>query len=289
MTARWHLGPVSGLSYWRALATSPETLVFAFFMITDPKTLPRSARSRVLFGTAVGFLSALLAAPANSEFATKVAVLGGLAVTSAALPVLAGLGPRLAGWWARLGRGSKAGLGLGSLGLSAVALVLATATGTDGVEASAIPARPAVTIDPTSIPEPTIDGEVREIDASVTIDRARRMAHDLVADLMIEADALAHRDASLATAASLGPRLARTRDLIAAGGTTESPLRYRFTSLRVVVVRDPANPQASPELGIDAHGAASAPGTPQVAIRRVFVLTRVQGSHLIADDVEPLS
>ena len=42
MTARWHLGPISGFHLWWVLITSPEVLVFLFFMITDPKTAPRS-------------------------------------------------------------------------------------------------------------------------------------------------------------------------------------------------------------------------------------------------------
>jgi hypothetical protein len=36
MTARWHLGPITGFSFWWVLVTSPEVLVFLFFMITDP-------------------------------------------------------------------------------------------------------------------------------------------------------------------------------------------------------------------------------------------------------------
>ena len=41
MTARWHLGPITGGYFWWVLVTSPEILVFLFFMITDPKTIPK--------------------------------------------------------------------------------------------------------------------------------------------------------------------------------------------------------------------------------------------------------
>ena len=44
MTARWHVGPVSDWYFWRVLAFSPEILVFLFFMITDPKTIPAGTR-----------------------------------------------------------------------------------------------------------------------------------------------------------------------------------------------------------------------------------------------------
>ena len=50
MTARWHLGPISDGYFWRVLVFSPEILVFLFFMITDPKTIPegRAARRRAM-------------------------------------------------------------------------------------------------------------------------------------------------------------------------------------------------------------------------------------------------
>ena len=42
MTARWHLGPITGFEFWRVVVLSPEVMVFLFFMITDPKTTPKS-------------------------------------------------------------------------------------------------------------------------------------------------------------------------------------------------------------------------------------------------------
>ena len=49
MTARWHLGPITGFHFWWVLVTSPEVLVFLFFMITDPKTAPPARRARVVY------------------------------------------------------------------------------------------------------------------------------------------------------------------------------------------------------------------------------------------------
>ena len=46
LTAPWHLGPIAGLDLWWLLVTSPEILVFLFFMITDPRTIPETARGR---------------------------------------------------------------------------------------------------------------------------------------------------------------------------------------------------------------------------------------------------
>jgi Na+-translocating ferredoxin:NAD+ oxidoreductase RnfD subunit len=88
MTARWHLGPITGAELWRILVFSPEILVFLFFMITDPKTVPESRPARRAFGVAIGLLAVLLIAPRTSEFATKVAVLAALALVCAARPLI---------------------------------------------------------------------------------------------------------------------------------------------------------------------------------------------------------
>ena len=83
MTAKWHLGPIEGLHLWTVLAFSPEILVFLFFMLTDPKTVPAGPRARVAFGVSVALLAAALVALASTEFWAKVAVLGALAIVCA--------------------------------------------------------------------------------------------------------------------------------------------------------------------------------------------------------------
>jgi len=88
MTARWHLGPISGFHFWWVLITSPEVLVFLFFMITDPKTAPRAPKARLAYAVALGLLASILIAPTTTEFASKVALLGALAIVCLALPVL---------------------------------------------------------------------------------------------------------------------------------------------------------------------------------------------------------
>ena len=88
MVARWHLGPVEGFHFWWVLVTSPEVLVFLFFMITDPKTAPRDPRARIAYGVAIGLLGALLIAPMHTEYASKVGLLSSLALVCAALAQL---------------------------------------------------------------------------------------------------------------------------------------------------------------------------------------------------------
>ncbi|MGH3002976.1 MAG: FG-GAP-like repeat-containing protein [Gaiellaceae bacterium] len=88
MTARWHLGPIAGFSFWWILVTSPEVLVFLFFMITDPKTAPRGPRARLGYGIALGAVASILIAPTRTEFAAKVALLSSLAIVCLAKAVL---------------------------------------------------------------------------------------------------------------------------------------------------------------------------------------------------------
>jgi Na+-translocating ferredoxin:NAD+ oxidoreductase RnfD subunit len=88
MTARWHLGPIVDANFWWVLVSSPEVLVFLFFMLTDPKTSPQSQRGRIVYAVSVGLLAALLIAPARTEWATKVALLAALAIVCAARPLL---------------------------------------------------------------------------------------------------------------------------------------------------------------------------------------------------------
>ena len=88
MTARWHLGPITGFHFWWVLVTSPEVLVFLFFMITDPKTAPSGGRARVAYALVLGLVAGTLIAPTTTEWSAKVALLSSLAIVCAAKFVL---------------------------------------------------------------------------------------------------------------------------------------------------------------------------------------------------------
>jgi ASPIC and UnbV/FG-GAP-like repeat len=133
MTARWHLGPVSGFHFWAVLVTSPEVLVFLFFMITDPKTAPAGPRARIVYAVALGLLGALLIAPTTTEFAAKVALLSALAIVCIAMPVLRLL-PQLP--MRRLAYALPL-----VAGLYVVALVFGTSTAPTAAAAAAVSAR----------------------------------------------------------------------------------------------------------------------------------------------------
>ena len=84
MVARWAFAPVCGLDFWRVIVTSPEVLIFLFFMLTDPKTVPPGRVGRMLFVLVLAIVATVLIAPQTNEFGTKVALLGSLVIVCAA-------------------------------------------------------------------------------------------------------------------------------------------------------------------------------------------------------------
>jgi hypothetical protein len=173
MTARWHLGPIAGLDFWRTLVTSPEILVFLFFMITDPKTIPGGRRGRVAYAVAIGLLAALLIAPAPTEYWSKVAVLGALALVCATRPLAGLIAARLPRRPRRL--------------LPATALVVAACFG--GLVAAGIATRAAPEALASQgqraaafVPPVTILPS-QGVDSPLTKAEATRIGSDLMADL----------------------------------------------------------------------------------------------------------
>lgn len=88
MSARWALDDVCGGDYYTAVALSPELLILAFFMITDPKSAPSGRVARVIFGVTVASVAVLLAAAAHTEYWTKVGLLAALVVGCLTRPLL---------------------------------------------------------------------------------------------------------------------------------------------------------------------------------------------------------
>ena len=80
--------PDLGWSFWWLLVSSPEILVFLFFMITDPKTAPPDAGRAIAYARRRGSRGHAPGRTAATEFATKVAVLGALTLVCIARPLL---------------------------------------------------------------------------------------------------------------------------------------------------------------------------------------------------------
>jgi hypothetical protein len=231
MSARWHVGPITGWDFWWLLVTSPEILIFLFFMITDPKTIPHGRTGRLAYAVGVGLLATLLIAPQTTEFATKVAVLTALALVCAArgvymlvgakrLSALTGRRPR------RLVVGATALVGA----LAYAGLVVAA-----GIPARPDPALTAASADVQGLPAITVvdSGGVAGIDDGA----AQAIARDVVADLRIESDALRRRDLDRAADAASGAWLASLWAQIRAAGAQTTVASYDVDRLVLTLQR----------------------------------------------------
>ncbi len=249
MTARWHLGPITGWEFWRVLVFSPEILVFLFFMITDPKTIPGRRLGRRVYAVGIALLAVLLIAPQTTEYATKVAVLGALALVCAMRPLIELLSRASpVGFPMRLVRDGRFGTGPGRVAVCA--LGLAGAAGFAGlVVLAGIPARPspaaasARSAETGALPEVTV---VSSKGVASKLDRrtALRIASDVVADLSIEKEALVARDRPRASTAAASDRLSALWRRIDSAGPTVVVPDYRVERMRLML--EPGEGQGPP-------------------------------------------
>jgi hypothetical protein len=250
-------------------------MIFLFFMITDPKTVPGGQVGRVAFGMLVAIASTLLLAPQTNEWATKVALLGGLVVICAARPLLDRILPEpksaaddLRRFGARLaGTGTPArGVARGAMRAIAIAIVVLLVGA--GIVLAGTPARGLVvadnpealdtiprTIDPSTFPAITIGQDVADWDHSIAESGARDIVVTLAENLEVENQALLRHDPSMLPAVDHGDRLTEMQARLAAAQTSGRTVvdHYRFDSLaaRLIV---PFGVQTGLSLGFDSTG-----------------------------------
>jgi Na+-translocating ferredoxin:NAD+ oxidoreductase RnfD subunit len=273
MTANWAFAPVCGIDYWRVIVFSPEVMIFLFFMITDPKTVPGGQVGRVVFGFSVAVASTLLMAPQVNEYGTKVALLSGLVLMCAVRPLLDRLVPEprsatdhIGLYATRLAGGAGAGAlrVAGRVGLAVVAVFVLGA----GIVVAGTPAREPATvdtsealdgvphqIDPSTFPAITVAQGVSDWDHTIAGGGAQPILQTLAENLELENQALLRRDGSILTAVDHGDRLAemqgRLRDATASGSTTID--HYTFDSVHVVLIV-PFGVQSGLSLGLQSTG-----------------------------------
>jgi Na+-translocating ferredoxin:NAD+ oxidoreductase RnfD subunit len=218
--ARWHLGPIGGAYLWRVLLTSPEILIFLFFMITDPRTTPRGQRARLAYGAGVGLLAALMIAPLQTEYATKVAILASLTVVCAARPIVERLPLE------RMHPRRLAVVGVTALAVYAGALVTgglvwrAPATAT---AASASGRLPQIEILPS-----------KGVDSKLNTTTSSEIAAEVLADLRTETAALSTRRSEALSNATIGDEQhALQRQVSAAAARTIEVPAYRVNRIRL--------------------------------------------------------
>ncbi|HXG26410.1 MAG TPA: hypothetical protein VNL94_06120 [Candidatus Binatia bacterium] len=275
MVTRWSFAPVTGFDYWLAIVGSPEVMIFLFFMITDPKTVPAGRVGRVVFGALVGIVGVLFMAPQTDEFGTKVGLLSGLVAISAIRPVLERFFPepgseRDSVRWlvGRLlpGFGPGASPARRPLGIAMAALALLV-TGT-GIFLAGTPARgllvPASAeilnrlpsqVDPSTLPAITVAEDVSEFDPTLTGDGIQAVLVTLAQNLEYENIAVRQADASILPAVDHGDRLTemQARVAAAAAGGDRTVEHYRFDAVEVRRLV-PFGVQEGFSLGLDATG-----------------------------------
>jgi hypothetical protein len=300
MTARWAFAPVCGLDYWTAIVASPEVLIFMFFMITDPKTVPRGRVGHVTFCFLVGLASLLLMAPQSTEYWAKVGLLGGLTVMCALRPLLERMLPERDTADDHIARlPARLGIGRGQLTPARrairIALVSAAAVAMPAaVVAAGVPARePAVAdshsilgrvphdIDPSTMPRITVDQDVLDWNHEISGAGAAEIVLILVENLELENQALLRSDESVLEAVDHGDRLddmlARLRQADATGVVPVHHYRIETVDVTLLV---PFGRQDGLSLGLRAQGTVQtserdAGGTVTTGERAPFATTFV--------------
>jgi Na+-translocating ferredoxin:NAD+ oxidoreductase RnfD subunit len=238
MVASWHVTPLCGWDLWQILVTSPEILIFALFMVPDPKTVPDGPVTRVVFGVLVALLAVLLLGPTTLEFWTKTAILASLVIACALRFALARfLAPFEAGGFVFGRRGWRVAAALAATVVFAGALPLSGDAATRLPQPAAelpdgslpkvtttVGKGPAITswvvvnagsaLPPGGFPAPvpgsaivwflppiptvTVASNVSDFDPNLSPQVAAGMAHDVVLDLIIESEARRAHDLKLA-------------------------------------------------------------------------------------------
>jgi len=288
ITTPWSLHPICGAHFWWIVVTSPETLVFAFFMISDPRTIPSGAANRRWFGVALGATSAVLIAPAETEFGAKVGLLGGLLVCSV---VRAGVRAGLV----RLPASGTAPTSLvGPVVAWAVAILLlgATSQPLSLVDAERLPDATGVVpaVDPSTLPVVTIDESAVAFDPTV-LEETQGLAARFAWLLEVEAEAVRQRDPELIRAVTHGTRRDEMLKLIesASAGLSAPIDEYEFESLHLHTIR--SGSQGGVRLAFSGHGRIATTDASDSALHRAesfaltFVLLGASGDRWFLVDV----
>ena len=272
MTANWAFAPVCGADYWRVIVTSPEVWIYAYFMVTDPPTVPSGRVGRIVFALAVAVVTTLLMAPQTDEFGTKVALLGGLTLMLIARPLFDRLVPAprsaedtIKGFATRLVSGGRPGLLRPVAGVGLIVLLVGVVGA--GVVFAGAPARGSVMSDspealaelqqqvnPETLPPITVSQSVKDWDHEIAAS-APQLLMVLSQNIDVENQALRRSDANMLTAVDHGDRLVEMQARLRQDGATGTCVVdvYKFDTVNVTLIV-PFGVQTGLSLGFDSRG-----------------------------------
>jgi hypothetical protein len=260
MTAAWALQPVCGSYFWSVVVASPEVLIFLFFMITDPKTIPHDRVARIAFAVALALICTLLIAPQTTEFGAKVGLLAGLVL----LTPLRYLFDRVFGSDkvrsitiasnSRPARAFAPGLVAGALLIVIpLGIVIAGGPARETAQAATVATPPPeITVDPAQLPTVTVSAEAEALDQEFD---PQALAVELAEGLAIEGEAIRRGDTSLLRSADDGERLVQMERMVEAAATSGDhvvPVHIFDTMHLDVVFTD--GPQGGASLGLATTG-----------------------------------
>ncbi len=308
MTANWAFAPVCGIDFWRVIITSPEVMIFLFFMITDPKTTPGGQVGRVAFGLLVAIVSSLLMAPQVDEFGTKVGLLSGLVIVCAFRPLIDRVVPEprsaaddLRRVAARLARPLPIAAAIVAVLAVGTGIVLA-GTPSRGV---AVPGttealdRPPGAIDPATLPAITVHQDVTDFDSTLSATGLASVVVVLGQNLELENQALLRRDDALLPQIDHGDRLTQMQAALADARATgrATITHYRFETIDASLLV-PFGAQTGLSLGLHGRGIAThetydASGTlvssQTETFDQVFAVRRATGARWLTVALLPAS
>ena len=271
MTANWAFAPVCGADFWRVVITSPEVLIFLFFMITDPKTVPSGRVGRLVFGALVAVTSTLLIAPQTDEWGAKVGLLSGLVVVCLARPFIDRFVPaprperrprrRVRPACRRGGRGDGAApRALGAGGHPRRRRVRRRRDGRRAGQALAssdeLMSRLPTSVDPSTLPPITVGGDVAEFDHQLAdAEEMNAVVVTLARNLELENLALLRRDDEILAAVDHGDRLVEMQERLRASEASGRVVvtRYEFDTIDVSLLV-PFGAQTGLSLGLAGTG-----------------------------------
>jgi Na+-translocating ferredoxin:NAD+ oxidoreductase RnfD subunit len=291
-SARWHVGPVSGFEFWWVLISSPEILVFLFFMSTDPKTIPATGRGRIVYAVSIGLLAAFFVAPAQTEFGAKLGVLTALFIVCGTRPFIEQYAPRVR---LRLSRSQILVSGAAAITALAACLALMSASPPGNGNAMGLAAWPSSVA--RQVPPFTILPD-RQVPATIAPSQARQMAGDLVIDLRMLTEGLQRRDRALLAVGATAIWLLKLQQKLAAAGTGGVMHVPVYHVSRLTFRLEPRPLQAWPAIMVTLYGTvvdATFSGVPPREVARSaprplsksFEIAKESGHYRIVSDKLP--